>query len=96
MGADRNLAAVRTHAEAGRGLAGGAKAIRVAIRLGGNRLVVAVLVGMVAVMRIAADQAAVLMVVRMVMMMPTITTSTTPARAAYAMPTVHGALRVSA
>lgn len=97
MGADGYLAAVGAHAEAGRRLAGGAEAVRVAIGLGGDRLVVAVLVGMVAVVRIAADQAAVLVVVRVVVMMPTIAAGSPAARAAYAMlSTVHGALRVPA
>lgn len=91
MGAYRDLAPIRTHAEAGRGFARGSKTIRIAIGLGGDRLMVAVLMGMVAMMRIAVDQAAMLMVVRVVMM---VTTSTT-ARVADAMHTVHGALRVA-
>jgi len=53
--ADRDLPAAGAHAEARGGFPRGAEAVGVAIGQRGGRLVVAVLVGMVAVVRVAAD-----------------------------------------
>lgn len=100
MGTYRDLATIGTHAEARRGFTRRAKTVWITIGLWGDRLVIAVLVGMVTVMRIAADQTAVLMMMRMMMMVtasrPTTTpTGTTTTWIANAMHIVHSPLRVT-
>lgn len=93
MRTDRDLPAIGAHAEASGGLAGGGEAVGVAIGQRGDRLVVAVLVGMVAVVRVAADHHSAVRVVVAVAVM-VVSTSCSSAGSTVPVDGVNGALGV--
>jgi len=93
--ADRDLPAAGAHAEARGGFPRRAEAVGVAIGQRGGRLVVAVLVGMVAVVRVAADHhPAVRVVVPVAVVVVTSSSSSSSAGGAVPVQGVNSALGV--